>query len=621
MRFKSRILGSLLLAALSCMCLCVSLASADMGMIRSIRKRLNTLLKNEKINDRQYNNIIDKFSTDEILDAEMGEHNLTISRPILSHQLAYALSNWLINESEITNQLDVDTADLLRNLFSLGAPTSRVAPSVPNGPVSALYADTGVVKLFAMRNFKPVFSAGKIYNGIWGYAPEAGSREYALQCNYEGLNILDVTTKNIVKVQTIKMAGGNIWRDVATHSNYAYISAQDYYSRTMNNVWVVDLSQLSSSLAQAENSNPISKDKIKDLGYNSLGHTVNVFGGLLFLNTASEGCIIFDLRIDPMNPKELMTYNGECHDSYVKKINKRNILFSSDGNSGSWRLLDITRIRKQGFQLEILGQTATEFNVYAHESVVSDDGKTLFAFEESNRWDIAAYDISNLVNPRLIMKFQWSGDAKFNAIVHNGFVRGKYLHVAYYTAGYRVFDISDVSNRNIQEVGKYETYLDPDGNGILDKNIVKMDGAWNVYVGLPSGKVLIADTFYGTFIVEIDEPTSLECSPKQSLLKSVIKTDMHGSETKIVLRRKRNKRGWKKLKAFQNNFGNEVTTTQEKCLKKNKCYKIAIIDEGEDGICCAFGEGKYTFEWNGQTIKDSTFKDGRNEIITFGICK
>ena len=34
-----------------------------------------------------------------------------------------------------------------------------------------------------------------------------------------------------------------------------------------------------------------------------------------------------------------------------------------------------------------------------------------------------------------------------------------------------------------------------------------MEGAWNVYVGLPSGKVLISDMIYGLFVVTVDDDT------------------------------------------------------------------------------------------------------------------
>ena len=48
-----------------------------------------------------------------------------------------------------------------------------------------------------------------MYSDIWGYSVDI--REYTLQCSSAGLNILDVTTDNIGKIQTIKMSGGEVW--------------------------------------------------------------------------------------------------------------------------------------------------------------------------------------------------------------------------------------------------------------------------------------------------------------------------------------------------------------------------------------------------------------------------
>ena len=82
--------------------------------------------------------------------------------------------------------------------------------------------------------------------------------------------------------------------------------------------------------------------------------------------------------------------------------------------------------------------------------------------------------------------FQYSDDAAQNSRIHNGQVRGNYLLTAYYEAGLRVFDISNPANP--VEVGKYETWRDPDGDGTFDKTVTgNYNGAWNLHVFLPSG--------------------------------------------------------------------------------------------------------------------------------------
>eukprot|EP00555_Chaetoceros_dichaeta_P007718 CAMPEP_0198258614 /NCGR_PEP_ID=MMETSP1447-20131203/7985_1 /TAXON_ID=420782 /ORGANISM="Chaetoceros dichaeta, Strain CCMP1751" /LENGTH=448 /DNA_ID=CAMNT_0043945777 /DNA_START=93 /DNA_END=1436 /DNA_ORIENTATION=+ len=448
-----------------------------MRFLVSIRTRLDRLLNNDELSVIQYTYIVNNIASNELLDAEMKDHTTHIDVSWLSDAIADYFCDWL-DQEEINGDMMEDTADLIRNLFKLGAAPSRPA-EVPlsrnNGPAQATYTNTGVVNFFARINFSPP-SGRTLYNGIWGFTK--GSREYALQCNSIGLNVVDVTTTNLVLIQTIAMPGGTTWRDVATNGNYAYVAAQGGSNPV---AWVVNLSELSGTSAQGSNSNPISASNIKNIGNQGWGHTMNVWNDLLFLNGAGGGtfgCRIFDLLPDPMSPKFITTSTGgECHDSYGQRIGQRDVLFSADGMMGQYRLLDISNIRNSN-QIPKIGETNSVNGAYAHSNVVSDDGKTLFVFDEFNEFDIGVYDISDLSNPQLITTFQWSGEqSEGNSIVHNGMILGNYLIVAYYQAGLRVFDVSNTSN--IQEVGKYETFRDPNGDGIFDNNSVRGDdGAW-----------------------------------------------------------------------------------------------------------------------------------------------
>jgi len=510
MRVGYRILPAILVVVCT-MCLSIPMVFANMRFLVSIRTRLNRLLNDSELSPHQYNYIVNIIANDEILDAKIIDHNMNVTVAPLSDETADYFCDWL-DQEEIDGNIIEDTADLIRNIFNLGAAPSRpdeIALNRKSGPAQAAYTGNGVVEFFSRSNFAPP-TGRNLYNGIWGFTK--GSREYALQCNSIGLNILDVTTTNMKLLQTIPMTGGTTWRDVATNGNYAYVAAQ---GGSQPVAWVVNLSQLSGSSAQGSNSNPISTGNIKNIGNQGWGHTMNVWNDLLFLNGAggsSFGCRVFDLRENPMTPNLIATYTGgDCHDSYGQRIGQRDVLFSSDGMTGSFRLLDITNIRTST-SFPKIGQTNRVIGAYAHQNVVSDDGTKLFVFDEFNRFDIGVYDISNLSRPQLISTFQWSGEqSEGNAIVHNGAIFGNYLIVAYYKAGLRVFDISNTNN--IQEVGKYETYRDPDGDGNFENNSLSgYDGAWNV-AKLQSGKILVSDTVYGTFVVTLNDGTAPTSAP------------------------------------------------------------------------------------------------------------
>ncbi|HLG16603.1 MAG TPA: choice-of-anchor B family protein [Blastocatellia bacterium] len=423
---------------------------------------------------------------------------------------------------ETAGRLSRDMHLYISALLSLSTPAAIQAAA------PADYTGNGNVTLLGQINVQPPnpyygdnSSTGTLYNGIWGYA--TGSREYALQCNSFGLHIIDVTDPAApFRVQFIDMSGGvsppkgRIWRDVDIHQDpasgktYAYIGAQ-----SNGNLWVVDLSYLSGSAAHGVDSNPIPPAGIADRGRTNYGHTVFVNDGLglLFMNSANNGstlgCQIFDLLQNPFDPPLIASWSGsghDCHDSYARAnvpgSGGKDLLYVAEGYATRYRVIDITNVRSTG-TTTLVGESAPVSGIYAHSNWPTEDSQFLYAFDEFNVRDIGVYDISNPASPTQVTTFQWSGDATANSRIHNGQVRGKYLLTAYYEAGFRVFDISNPANA--VEVGKYETWRDPDGDGTFNQTITgNYNGAWNVHVFLPSGNVLLSDMKSGTFILRVD---------------------------------------------------------------------------------------------------------------------
>ena len=429
------------------------------------------------------------------------------------------LDRWL-DDQEKRGKLTRDRNLYVKALLGLGVPV------VTKAAVPANYTGNGNVTKLGQINPQPPSpyysdntTTGQLYNGIWGYA--AGSREYALQSNSFGLHIIDVTDPAApFRVQYIDMSGGvtppkgRIWRDADTHRDpvsgktYAYVGAQ-----SNGNLWIVDLSYLSDAAAQGVDSNPIPPAGIADRGRTNYGHTVFVNDGLLFMNTANSGatlgCQIFDLLQNPFNPPLIASWSGsghDCHDSVARNnvpgSGGKNLLYSAEGYATRHRILDITNVRTGGAPT-LVGETAPVTGIYAHSSWLTDDSHYLYTFDEFNIYDVGIYDVSNPASPVQVKTFQYSGDAAQNSRTHNGQIRGNYLLLGYYEAGFRVFDISNPVNP--VEVGKYETWRDPDGDGIFNQSITgNYNGVWDVYVFLPSGNVLASDMKSGTFILHVD---------------------------------------------------------------------------------------------------------------------
>ena len=401
--------------------------------------------------------------------------------------------------------ISADTRLYLNSLLRVGVPAAGDGPAAP---VPATYSGNGNVTLLGRLNPRAPFtyygdqsSTGQLYEGIWGYA--SGGREYALLTHSQGLSIIEVTNPNSpVELQFIPGVGGRIHHDVDTYyhaasgKTYAYFGGQEG-----EHLYSIDLSFLPGTIPGSA---------IVDLGRTNYAHTLQVKDGLLFTNNAysSLGCQVFDVQANPANPPLLtQDWSGagrDCHDSFVRD----NRLYSADGYSTRYRIADINGIRSGAAPL-FLGETAAKPGIYAHSNWLSDDSHYLFAFEEFNIEDINVFDVSNPASPVNVKTFQWSGDGAANSLVHNGQVRGNLLHVAYYEAGFRVFDITDPLNPF--EAGKYDTWRDPDGDGTFDKSITgDYNGAWNVYTALPSGYVLVSDMLSGLFLFQVTPPAPLE---------------------------------------------------------------------------------------------------------------
>ena len=450
-----------------------------------------------------------------------------IDRMYFEQEKFEQLHHWL-DAQKTAGSITAETFGYLVALLDLAHPESTAA-----APAAASYTGSGNVTLLGRSDPAPPSpyygdnsSSGELYNGIWGYA--FGAREYALQAHSNGLHIVDVTDPAApYRVQFIPMSGGRVWRDVDTytHTNgktYAYVGAQ-----AGGNFWIVDLSYLSGT-GDAADSNPIPSSAIFDRGLTNYGHTVAITDDLLFLNTANSGstlgCQIFDLLQNPEDPPFLGTWGGsqrDCHDSYARTnvpgTGGKDLLFSADGYARRFRILDITSIRSGGVP-SLVGETTAVTGSYSHSNWLNDDASLLYTFEEFDVHDIAVYDVSVPSTPTLVNTFQYADDATTSSLVHNGQVRGSYLLTAYYEAGFRVFDVSNPVNP--VEVGNWETWRDPDGDGSHEQSITGgYDGAWNLDTTLPSGNVLVSDMKSGAFIVRVDPvavpanhlPTSPPC--------------------------------------------------------------------------------------------------------------
>ena len=317
---------------------------------------------------------------------------------------------------------------------------------------------------------------GAAYANIWGYA--ADGREYALMGVTGGTTIIDVTNPSTpVEVAFIPgpLAPPYEWREIKTHSHYAYVVSEGTGSGA--GMQIIDLSNLPDTAVLAATYTATF----------TRAHEIFIAEGFAYVvGTSLGGMHILDLST-PTNPVQVSYYgtSGYIHDVHV--WNDTAYVSSAD----TYDLVNLSN--KSNPQL--ISQSAALPGIYAHSGWLTEDKRYFIACEEFNVRDITIWDLQDRSSWDIIEQgWQMTGSSP----VHNVFVLGNYAHISYYTSGYVVLDISDPFSP--QFAGQYDTY--PQNNG------ANYDGAWGCYPYLPSGNVLVSDMSTGLYILKFTSPTT-----------------------------------------------------------------------------------------------------------------
>jgi len=133
---------------------------------------------------------------------------------------------------------------------------------------------------------------------------------------------------------------------------------------------------------------------------------------------------------------------------------------------------------------------------YAHQGWFTEDSRYFILGDELDETNVGfntrtiIFDFEDLDNP--IQHMTYSGPTP--AIDHNGYVNGDKFYLANYRAGIRVIDISDIANKNISEIGFFDTFPTNDA--------ADFSGAWNVYPYFTSGNIVISDINLGFVLIK-----------------------------------------------------------------------------------------------------------------------
>jgi len=315
-------------------------------------------------------------------------------------------------------------------------------------------------------------------SALWGYTDPQGN-EYAIVGTCTGTSIVDITNPGTPVEKYFLPGPPSIWREMKTWDHYAYVVTEN----GLGSLTIIDLS----NLPDTNLSYTVYQNTGAGLLYNT--HTIWIdengicylFGATGFNSNAGEGCVVLDLKPDPMNPTFLGAKGGlYYHDGYVRG----DTLWASAIYTGVFEVYDMS----DPMAPQYLGGRNTPGN-FTHNAWLSDDGKTIFTTDEVPDACVTSYDVTDLFNIKELDRVQM--DPAGSEVPHNVHYLNGWLPTAYYREGAVIIDAHRPENMVV--TGYYDTSFPDTGSAF--------DGVWEVYPYFPSGRMIAGDRQNGLYVL------------------------------------------------------------------------------------------------------------------------
>lgn len=311
-------------------------------------------------------------------------------------------------------------------------------------------------------------------NDVWGWTDGVTGNEYAIVGMTNGTAFIDISDpqnpvfKGSLPTQTVD----SVWRDIKVYSDHAYIVADNAGAHGMQ---VFDLARLK------EASNP--QSFIADTVYGDFGSAHNLainedtgFAYAVGSDTCNGGLHIVDIRI-PKAP----IFAG-CH-SQTETHDTQCVLYAGpdtahvgreicvSANADHVEIVDVTD-KTAPLAISSVGYADVAF---AHQGWLTEDHRFFLLGDELDELDAGTqtqthvFDLSDLDAPAHAFAYVAATDATD----HNLYIRGNRVFEANYASGLRLLELGDLGNREISEIGHFDTFPNGDAAGF--------SGAWSVY--------------------------------------------------------------------------------------------------------------------------------------------
>lgn len=290
---------------------------------------------------------------------------------------------------------------------------------------------------------------------VWGYYDQTTHKEYALVGDDKGGFFIVNVTDPSLPVLVTKVTGVP-GRDIKPFGHYAYScdgTGSGYASS------IVDLA------------NPAAPVVLPNKFHSSHTITISAHGNLY---AEYVGVTIYDLVNHPTRPDSLYKILNFGHDSTWR----HNVLYDFN-----WNTLNIWNVSNPAAPV-LLGTNDDPTIMSYHSGDESKDGHYLYVCDELAVTPTPDIVVFNITNPALPQRVTDINDP--TSRVHQLYVSGNLMFVGYYTAGFKVFDITNPAAPVLADAYDTSPYQDETGSDVYL-------GAWNAYPFAPSGIVYVSD--------------------------------------------------------------------------------------------------------------------------------
>ena len=342
-------------------------------------------------------------------------------------------------------------------------------------------------------------------NDIWGWTDEETNKEYVVLGLKDGTAFIDISNpkepKLLGKLPT--RYEESYWRDVKVYNNHAFIVSE----ADNHGLQVFDLTRLRGVTEAQQFTADAHLDVFRsahNIVINESSGYAYVVGATAFIDGQSyNGATLFiDIR-NPKNPQFVGSYgtNRYIHDAQVVQYNGpdtdysgREILFGSSSDGRSYYDLVIVDVTNKS-QPRTISTISYPSPSYTHQNWLTENQEYVLLGDETDESDYGfntrtlIFDVKNLDAPQ----HYFSYDGTTVAIDHNGYVRGNSYFLSNYTAGLREIDITNIANKQMQEIAYFDT--SPQFTNAT------FYGVWSIYPYFESGFIPISDSDNGLFLV------------------------------------------------------------------------------------------------------------------------